>query len=90
MAQVYITSNLKRFFKDIDQISIACTTVQEGIERLDQEHQGIQSYLLDDTGALRKHVNIFVNGTMVQDRKTLRDKVAAKDKIHIIQALSGG
>jgi sulfur carrier protein ThiS len=46
--------------------------------------------VLDDQGALRRHVAIYVNGRPVGDRVRLTDPVAADDEIYVFQALSGG
>ena len=45
---------------------------------------------MDDHGALRKHVNIFINDELLDDRETLRDEVTDKDRVFVMQALSGG
>ena len=47
-------------------------------------------YVLDDQGALRRHVAIYVNGRAIGDRVRLTDPVAADDEIYVFQALSGG
>lgn len=49
-----------------------------------------RGYVLDDQGALRKHMAIFINGQPVQDRTRLTDPVPAKATVDVIQALSGG
>ncbi len=48
------------------------------------------SYVLDEQGRLRKHVNIFVDGDMINDRVKLSDPVRPASEIYIMQALSGG
>ena len=45
---------------------------------------------IDDQSALRKHMNIFVNGNRVRDRIHLSDPVPVDGEIYVIQALSGG
>lgn len=50
----------------------------------------LKSYVLDDQGRVRKHINIFVDGAMVRDRLRLSDPVAAHSEIYVLQALSGG
>ena len=49
-----------------------------------------RDYVLDDRGALRKHMAIFINGEPVQDRNALGDPVPADGTVDIVQALSGG
>lgn len=65
-------------------------TVREVLEGVFAEHERLRSYVLDDRGAVRKHVTVIVNGTAVSDRKELSDLVAEKDEIFVMQALSGG
>jgi sulfur carrier protein ThiS len=46
--------------------------------------------VVDDQGALRRHVVVYVNDTQVDDRVRLTDRVAQRDEIYVLQALSGG
>ena len=48
------------------------------------------TYVLDEQGRLRKHVNVFVDGEMIADRMKLSDPVKPASEIYIMQALSGG
>ena len=47
-------------------------------------------YIYDDQRSVRKHVAVFVNKQMVQDRVTLKQAVLAGDRVLVVQALSGG
>jgi molybdopterin synthase sulfur carrier subunit len=47
-------------------------------------------YVFDDQHAVRKHVAVFINRTLVQDRQRLTQPVAAGDRVLVVQALSGG
>ena len=49
-----------------------------------------RGYVLDDQGALRKHMAIFINGQPVQDRAQLADVVPGDGIVDVVQALSGG
>jgi hypothetical protein len=44
-------------------------TVAEVIGVLDERYPGWAAYIIDEQGALRKHVNIFVNDELIQDRR---------------------
>jgi len=50
----------------------------------------LRGYVLDDQGALRRHVAVYVNGRLVSDRTGLTDPVGPRDEIYVFQALSGG
>lgn len=54
------------------------------------QQPGLQGYVLDDQGRVRKHVAVFINGRLLHDRQQLDVPVAADDRIYIAQALSGG
>lgn len=55
-----------------------------------ERHPGVRSYVLDDTGGVRKHVTVFIDATVITDRRTLSDSVAPGSRIDVFQALSGG
>ena len=90
MPTIKFTKNLRRFFPDLKSESIEGRTVSEVVAALETRHPGIVSYLLDDQGALRQHVNIFVGDDLIHDRRTLSDPVKPDDRVYIFQALSGG
>jgi sulfur-carrier protein len=50
----------------------------------------LRGYVLDEQGAVRKHVAVFVNGEMIPDRGDLSRPLVAADRVHVIQALTGG
>jgi len=91
MARVQFTGHLRRFFPELESRQ-ACSggTVAELVSALDERHPGLRSYLLEDDGSLRKHVNIFVGRELVRDRRRLGDPLEEDDEVFILQALSGG
>ncbi len=91
MAQVRFTSHLKRFFPGLTNGEmVAGGTVAEVVATLDARYPGLGGYLTDERGALRRHVNIFIGDTLVNDPVHLQDPVSADTPIYIMQALSGG
>ena len=90
MAQVKFTPNLQRFFPDLCECSIEAATVADIVCAVDQRWRGLGDYIIDEQGALRKHVNIFVGDQLLHDKQTLSDRVSADTSIFIVQALSGG
>lgn len=90
MAKIKFTAALKRFFPDLEEIEVNGNTVREVLQQTEIKYPGISEYLLDERGAVRKHMNIFVKGELIEDRQTLQDKLGEEDEILIFQALSGG
>lgn len=50
----------------------------------------LRGYVVDETGRLRKHMTIFVDGNLISDRRHLSDSVNPNSEIYVMQALSGG
>ena len=90
MAKIKFTAALKRFFPDLKELDISGGTVAEVIQATEVQYPGIKGYVIDERGAVRQHMNIFVRGELIEDRETLQDVLAENDEIVIFQALSGG
>lgn len=90
MAHVSFTRHLARFFPDLAEGDFEGTTVREVIDALDRRHPGLASYIVDETGRLRRHVNIFVGEEPIADRERLTDPLTPTARVFILQALSGG
>jgi hypothetical protein len=90
MAHVSFTRHLQRFFPLLAEGEVPGSTVREVIDELDRQHPGLASYIVDDTGRLRRHVNIFVGDEPIHDRERLSDPLAPDAKVFVLQALSGG
>jgi molybdopterin converting factor small subunit len=90
MPHVKFTNHLQRFFPDLTAQAVPGQTVAEVVQALDQRYPGLAAYLVDEQGALRKHVNIFIGDELIQDRRHLQDAVSDHQQVFIFQALSGG
>ncbi len=89
MARVHFTSQLERFL-DVPMQQVAGRTLGEALSAAFAENPRLRSYVLDDQGALRRHVAVFVNGRSVRDRSGLSDPLGEDDEIYVLQALTGG
>jgi len=91
MATVKFTYALKRFFPDLkEEETITAATVKELLAQLETNYPGLTSYVVDERGQLRKHVNIYVNNAHIKDEKALSDPLTDQCEVYIMQALSGG
>ena len=89
MPRVSFTGNLQRH--------VACppsegegATVRAVMASVFARYPKAQGYVLDEHGALRHHMVIFVDGVAVSDRKELSDAVPPEGEVFVMQALSGG
>jgi sulfur-carrier protein len=89
MATVSFTSALQRFLP-ATSAEVEAATVGAAFGVVFTSRPALRGYVLDDQGALRRHVAVYVNGQPVHDRVGLSDPVGPHDEIYVFQALSGG
>ena len=89
MAEVHFTSHLRNLIPD-GPLSAHGATVGEALNNVLAAQPQLRGYVLDDQGAVRRHVAVYVNGEPVHDRVRMTDPVGAHDEIYVFQALSGG
>lgn len=91
MPAVKLTTHLEKFFPGVTKgVTVPARTVAEMVAALDQQFPGLAAYIVDEQGALRKHVNIFVDDDLIHDRHRLTDPLTDSNRVYIFQALSGG
>jgi sulfur-carrier protein len=91
MPKVTFTGHLQKFFPKLKQAEeVPGDTVREVVAELERRYPGFALYVADETGRLRRHVNVFVGEQPICDREALGDKVSQGDEVFILQALSGG
>jgi sulfur-carrier protein len=89
MPRVSFTRALERFLP-VPCAMVEGATVGAALTAVFALRPALRGYVLDDQGALRRHVAIYVNGALVNDRAGLTDPVGPRDEIYVFQALSGG
>jgi molybdopterin synthase sulfur carrier subunit len=89
MPNVTFTSALQRFLPAPSR-QVDGETVGDALGAVFAAQPALRGYLLDDQGAVRRHVAVYVNGQPLKDRVRLTDAVRANDEIYVFQALSGG
>ena len=87
-----MTSHLYRFFPALEnrEITVPTGSVADVLRAVNDIAPGFTDYVLDERGALRRHVLVAVNKRILIDRKTLADQVPEDGKVYIFQALTGG
>lgn len=91
MPRVAFTRHLQTFFPALKMSEeVPGATVREVIDALEKRYPGFALYVADETGRLRRHVNVFVGEEPICDREAQSDAVSPGDEVYILQALSGG
>lgn len=89
MPLVEFTANLARQTR-APSSRVGGATVREALQAVFAATPGLRGYVLDDQGAVRTHVVIFLDGAAIRDRRGLSDPVRTDSEIFVMQALSGG
>jgi len=89
MPSVAFTRNLQRHVA-CPPCAVRGATVGESLEAAFALYPQARSYVLDEHGALRFHMAVYVDGVPIADRKGLSDPVSESGEIYVMQALSGG
>ena len=89
MPTVSFTRALERFLP-APTAAVEGATVAAALAAVFASRPALRGYVLDDQGVLRRHVAVYVNGRVVNDRIGLSDPVGPRDEIYVFQALSGG
>lgn len=87
---VLIPTPLRRYTGGESRLSLSGSSVEEVLDALDAAHPGIGERLRDDSGQIRRFVNIFVNGKNVRDTDGIATALSPGDELGIIPAMAGG
>jgi sulfur-carrier protein len=89
-ATVRIPTILRSYTGGSGEVSAEGSTLAQVLDSLESDHPGIRTRVLDDTGALRRFVNVYVGDDDVRFIGGLDAEVADGAKISIIPAVAGG
>lgn len=89
MPVIRFTPNLQRHV-ECPPVDVRGATVREALDAVFAANPRARGYILDDQGAIRQHIAIFIDGEQIRDRVTLSDPVTQRTEIYVMQALSGG
>ena len=88
--KVLIPTPLRRFTGGEGRVEISGSTVNEVLDGLEAMYPGIGERLRDDSGQIRRFVNVFVNGKNIRDGDGAETALSPGDEVGIIPAMAGG
>lgn len=89
MPRVTFTSSIQRHVACPTE-TVEGATVRDALEAYFARHPRARGYVLDEQGAIRHHVVVFVAGEQIKDRKAQTDRLDPSAEVYVMQALSGG
>ena len=97
MARVVLASALSRWLPPEQSggerevaLDVPAGDVRQALDAVFERFPALRGYVLDEHGAVRHHVAVFVDGRSLRDKRDLAEPLRGEAEIHVIQALSGG
>jgi MoaD family protein len=90
MAKVRIPTPLRKFTGGAEEVPASGETVGALVADMEKNHPGIRDRIFDDKGAVRRFVNIYVNGDDIRFLSNLETPVKDADEVSIVPAIAGG
>lgn len=87
---IHVPRVLRIYCDGAATIALSAYTVRAALVELEQRYPALYTNVCDETGAVRRHVNLFVNASHVRDRDGLDTSLVSGDEIMILPAVSGG
>ena len=87
---VLIPGPLRPYCAGAAEVFVSAPTVRVALEQLERDQPALHRNICDETGAVRRHINVFVNASHMRDREGLDTALVVGDLITILPAVSGG
>ena len=87
---VALSGVLRDYSGSAPEVPVSAASVREMLAQLERHHGPLYRSVCDETGAVRRHVNLFVNASHIRELKGLDTPLAPGDVVTILPAVSGG
>jgi molybdopterin synthase sulfur carrier subunit len=88
--KVVIPTPLRKFTAGAETVEVEAVTVQGVLDSLDSKYPGFRASVCDESGSLRRFINIYLDGEDVRFLENLATPVNDGAEIAIVPAISGG
>jgi molybdopterin synthase sulfur carrier subunit len=90
MPSVRIPTPLRKLTSDKDEVNISAATIAQLIDEMESQYPGIKSRLCDESGNVRRFINLYVNNEDIRFLKGKETALNEGDIVSIIPAIAGG
>ena len=87
---VRIPTVLREYCQGVSQFPLTAPDVRTLLQEIERTQPRLHRSICDETGTLRRHLNIFVNSASIRDGEGLDTTLAPGDVVTILTAVSGG
>jgi len=88
--RVRVPTPLRKFTQGSDEVDANGDTIMAMFDDLEQNHPGIKERIMDESGKVRRFVNVYVNGDDIRFLKNVDTALKDGDSISIVPAIAGG
>ena len=88
--KIHVPSMLRDCCGGAPEVWLDASSVRAALEEMERRYPSLHGRICDETGAVRRHVNVFVNETHMRDREGLDTALLPNDVLTILPAVSGG
>ncbi|MFQ5542008.1 MAG: ubiquitin-like small modifier protein 1 [Candidatus Binatia bacterium] len=88
--RVRVPTPLRKLTQGADEVDVQGDTVKSLVDDLERKFPGIKERICDETGKVRRFVNVYVNGDDIRFLQNLETSVRDGDSISIVPAIAGG
>jgi molybdopterin converting factor small subunit len=87
---IHVLGALRPYCAGATQLSISGHTVRAVLEDLERSQSALYRNVCDETGTVRRHLNVFVNADNIRDLNGIETTLTSGDVVTILPAVSGG
>lgn len=87
---VRIPTPLRKITNGTSEVVLGASNVREMIDELEKQFPGMRDRLCDETGAVRRFVNVFVGDEDIRFLQGLDTALPDGERVSIIPAVAGG
>ena len=87
---IHVPSVLRAYCENAANLPVSAPNVRAALEEIERRHPDLYRCVCDETGKVRRHVNVFVNTSNTRDGEGLETTLAPGDVLTILPAVSGG
>ena len=87
---VHVFGQLREYCRGVTELPVSAHTVRAALDQLERDEPLLYRNLCDETGKVRRHLNVFVNTENVRDLAGVDTTLAAGDVVTFLPAVSGG
>lgn len=87
---IRVPTPLRKLTQGADEVDVQGDTVKALVDDLERKFPGIKERICDESGKIRRFVNVYVNGDDIRFLQNLETSVRDGDSISIVPAIAGG